>query len=361
MFEFMVQPDVYATNSHRTLGDLLEEIWIKKSTLGRGTIYIVSGFANFNGAVPFISHFNKHIEGGGEVFAIFGGSLNQSLTSKQLVVELLKIGVRVYLVNWNQLMHMKCYGYSHGSFESLVISSGNFTSAGLSKNVESSVYFDNKLISKSNFSWDKFESDMITFSWELHRCSLNKPNESYWNLLYDENASKSKTHTSPIESVNLQTMVMTLSPTDTNRILANKGDNAGKGSQYFWLTKSCIDFFPALTIQNKRGVKRTYSAEIELEYIDLNISNWEKITLEAENNLDFRLGTGKLRYTKIAKPEDLVCISRLDEMKYELRIVGKGNPLYSKLLKFAIHPIGNKGKIFGYIDNNKFTKILAST
>ncbi|MBJ6911829.1 hypothetical protein JG661_21425, partial [Vibrio cholerae] len=70
-------------------------------------------------------------------------------------------------------------------------------------------------------------------------------------------------------------------------------------------------FFPPLTIRNTRGWKGTLSALITLDYIDLGIRREERVTFEAENNLDFRLGTGALRYSGIAAPGDLACLSRI--------------------------------------------------
>ena len=54
-------------------------------------------------------------------------------------------------------------------------------------------------------------------------------------------------------------MLLTLSHADTARIQASPGSAAGKGTQYFWLSKDCYDFFPPLTILNHRGTKSTYS------------------------------------------------------------------------------------------------------
>lgn len=46
-----------------------------------------------------------------------------------------------------------------------------------------------------------------------------------------------------------------------------------------------------------------------------------RVTFEAENILDFRLGTGKLRYTKVAFKGDILAISRVGEKEYQMRIL----------------------------------------
>lgn len=50
-----------------------------------------------------------------------------------------------------------------------------------------------------------------------------------------------------------------------------------------------------------------------MNYIDLNLVQEARVTFEADNNLDFRLGTGAFRYTKKAKENDLALITRLSE------------------------------------------------
>lgn len=48
--EFSLHPDVYATNpSLGGLRRMLEQTWIRSHTLGDGVLYLVSGFANYNG------------------------------------------------------------------------------------------------------------------------------------------------------------------------------------------------------------------------------------------------------------------------------------------------------------------------
>lgn len=352
----MMHPNVYATGSHNGLRQILEEIWVKQPVLGSGTIYIVSGFANFNGGARFYSHFEDHVRRGGEIVTIFGGSSSQRLTSKQVVDALLDCGAKVYVINRKRLLHAKCYGYQTNSNENLVISSGNFTGPGLSQNIEATTYLDTNAVAASTFSWNDLIDNMLASSWQIHECDSKDSTAAFWDLLYDEVGKAPE-----IDSGDLQTMILTLQPTDTNRILANRGESAGLGSQYFWLTKDCFDFFPALTIKNKRGWKGTLSTIINLNYIDIGVINEERVTFEADNNLDFRLGTGKLRYSKLAEPEDLACISRVAERDYELRIVKKSDPSFNELDKRALTFIGHKGKRYGFVDNYDFRKMLGSS
>src|SRR5262249_26473103 len=94
-------------------------------------------------------------------------------------------------------------------------------------------------------------------------------------------------------------------------------------------------------------------------YIDLGIEDPEcRVTFEAENNLDFRLGTGRLRYTRWVREGDLAAISRLAESEYELRLFSSGTPPFRALLPYAVHFIGHQGKQYGYISNDEFERLL---
>lgn len=94
--------------------------------------------------------------------------------------------------------------------------------------------------------------------------------------------------------------------------------------------------------------------------MDIGRTVEERVTLEAENNLDFRLGTGTLRNTQAAYEGDIALITRKDNAEYELRIVHKTDPLYSVIIKYAIYNIGNRGKRYGYIANSQLMKIQQS-
>ena len=154
-------------------------------------------------------------------------------------------------------------------------------------------------------------------------------------------------------------MIKTLGHSDVVRINAEKGSNAGKGTAYFWLSKDCYDFFPPLTIPNSRGYKPTNSCIINLHYVDLNLINTEnRVTFEAGNNVDFRLGTSKFRYTKIAQEGDLMVLSRISEYNYDIRIIKQDSPEYRLLSPYATTFIGNSGKRMGFISNDSLEKIL---
>jgi len=154
-------------------------------------------------------------------------------------------------------------------------------------------------------------------------------------------------------------MILRLSHSDTVRIQAAPSSVASKGTQYFWLSKDCYDFFPPLTIRNSRGQKATYSCMVQMTYIDLDqIDDQCRITFEAENNLDFRLGTGPLRYSKLVGAGDLAAISRIGETRYELRLYKQGSAEYEALMPTAIHLIGHQGKQYGYMPNAEFAATI---
>ena len=171
-----------------------------------------------------------------------------------------------------------------------------------------------------------------------------------WQLLYDEQAANIV-----LDDTDEVTMILRLSHSDTARIQAVPGSKAGLGTQYFWLSKDCYDFFPPLTIRNARGQKATYSCLINMNYVDLDqVVDQCRVTFEAENNLDFRLGTGPLRYSGLAGGGDLAAISRIGETSYELRLYRQGSAEYAALLPTAVHMIGHQGKRYGYMPNAEF-------
>lgn len=63
--EFLLQPGVYRTGDASTLLKLLDNMWIKDHSVGAGTLYIISGFANYNGGVRFYPYFTRHVQSGG--------------------------------------------------------------------------------------------------------------------------------------------------------------------------------------------------------------------------------------------------------------------------------------------------------
>lgn len=353
--QFAIHPNVYFTDStSKGLLNMLEKSWVKGRKPGEGTFYIISGFSNFNGGVRFYDVFEDHIKKGGECIAILGGSTSQRLSSQQVVEKLLEVGCKVYIVNRKRLLHSKCYGYSSNDKKALIVSSGNFTGPGMSQNIEASIMIEDEDVDKMGFNWSDLFANFFKQKWDIYEPTLVDKTLPAWKLLYDEIGGKVI-----IEDEQEVTLLVTLSHADTARIQANYGDNAGKGSQYFWLSKDSYDFFPALTIRNIRGSKATYSTLINLNYIDIGVIDEQcRVTFEAENNLDFRLGTGKLRYTKIAKEGDLAAITRIGEDKYELRIIKQTTDNFTNLEPYAINFIGHQGKKFGYLSNSEFFRII---
>lgn len=119
--------------------------------------------------------------------------------------------------------------------------------------------------------------------------------------------------------------------------------------------------FPPLTIRNARGSKATYSCLVNMNYIDLGISDPAcRVTFEAENNLDFRLGTGPLRYTGIAAEGDLAAVSRVGENNYEMRIYRQDSAELGRLMPYAVNLIGHQGKKYGYVANADFNAMIGA-
>lgn len=353
--QFAIHPNVYSTNpSAKGLLNMLEQIWVRGQTPGDGTFYIVSGFSNYNGGVRFYDTFKNHINSGGDCIAVLGGSTSQRLSSQQVVEQLLQIGCKVFLINRKRLLHAKFYGHTSAKSQSLVMSSGNFTGPGMSQNIEASILLEDKYVNQMGFVWQDVFDNFFKQKWDIYQPALTDRSHPSWKLLYDEVGGTVK-----LEDDQEVTMLITLGHADTARIMANPGDKAGLGTQYFWLSKDSYDFFPALTIRNARGTKATYSALITMNYIDIGlIDNQCRVTFEADNNLDFRLGTGKLRNTKVAQSGDLAAISRISEYNYELRIIKKESDDFTHLSPYAINFIGHQGKKFGYLSNLDFFKIL---
>ncbi|WP_083523304.1 restriction endonuclease [Methanofollis ethanolicus] len=354
MSEFLIQPEVYSTGRHQSLIGLLEDIWIKNNDLGKGTYYVLSGYGNYNGGVRFFSTFQRHIDEGGRVVSIFGASTSQRQTSKQLVERLLECGCIVYLVNRKNIFHSKCYGYASENEDKLIVTSGNFTSRGISNNVEAAVYLDTNFTHQIKFQWNNLETAVLTQNWDIYTPTLTDPENPAWQLLYDEHESGIG-----IEESQTVTMVMTLGHADTVRINADPGTKEARGSQYFWLSKNCYDFFPPLTILNSRGYKTTNQCLINLYYVDLKyVDKKTRVTFEAGNNVDFRLGTARYRNTKLAQENDLMVLSRISENNYEIRIIRKNSPKYNVLRQHAVDFIGHRGKRIGYIQNKRLEEIL---
>lgn len=353
--EFTLHPNVYATGKSKGLLGLLETAWVRTHTQGEGSIYIVSGFGNFNGGVRFYDLFRNHVAKGGKVVSFFSGSTAQRLTSRQVAEELLDCGAEVNVVNRKRLLHAKCYGWESGKGNSLIVSSGNFTGPGMSHNVEASLLLQPDHTRQIGFKWQEVVQSLRNQRWDFHSLDLAKRTAPGWQLLYDEHAGDIR-----LDETEEVTMLLILSHSDTARIQASPGTKAGAGSQYFWMSKDSCDFFPPLTELNRRGTKSTYSCVVTLKYMDLGITDTDcRVTFEAENNVDFRLGTGKLRYTKKAAEGDMAAITRVGESEYELRLFHKGSSQFNSLLPYTVHFIGHQGKRYGYIPNAEFAEVVS--
>lgn len=356
MIEFTLHPQVHATGHSRGLIGLLERAWVREHKAGDGNLVIMSGFGNYNGGVRFFEVFRRHVAEGGKVTAIFGGSTSQRLTSRQVVEEMLECGADVHLVNRKRILHAKCYGADTADGDRLIVSSGNFTGPGMSQNIEGSVFLDAATTKAMSFRWRETLDSVFKQRWQFYRPTLGDKNAPAWKLLYDEVGGD----ISMDESEDV-TLLLVLGHSDTVRIQASPGTTEAKGTQYFWLSKDCYDFFPPLTIPNDRGTKRTFSCIITLEYPDLGITDTEcRVTFEAENNLDFRLGTGPLRYTKVASEGDLAAITRTGHATYQLRIFRQNSPAFAVLAPYATTFIGHQGKRYGTISNDDFASLTST-
>ena len=352
MSELAVHPNVYATGRGKGLVSLLERIWLREHEAGEGTFYVVSGYANYNGGVRFFPVFRRHVEQGGKVVALFAGSTGQNLTSRQVVQGMLACGVDVRIVNRKRPMHAKSYGSRTIDGETVVVSSGNFTGPGMAQNVEMSVLLDHAATREMKFSWEVLISNMLSQNWQFYRPEPKDTSAAVWRLLYDEEAS-----TLVLDETDEVTMIIVLGHADTVRINATAGAVEARGTQYFWLSRDCYDFFPALTIPNIRGTKKTYSCVVRMNYVDLGREEEVRVTFEAENNLDFRLGTGALKGTGLARPGDVAAISRIGESAYELRFYRQGAPITGVLSAHAVNFVGYKRKRYGFISNEEFRTI----
>lgn len=352
MNEITLHPNVYATGHSKGLVHLLERVWVKEHTPGAGTFYVISGFANYNGGVRFYETFKHHKQNGGDIVAIFSGSTGSRLSSKQVVKEMLECGAKVHIVNRKRLLHAKCYGVSTDIGQSLVVTSGNFTGPGMSQNAEMSVLLEHASTAEAGFSWEGVVNGILAQKWDFYQPLLSDLTSPAWQLLYDEQARGIV-----LDESDESTMILRLSHSDTARINAAPRSIAGKGTQYFWLSKDCYDFFPPLTIRNDRGTKATYSCLVSMNYVDLGVvDNDCRVTFEAENNLDFRLGTSKLRYTNCAMEGDYAAISRVGDRDYEMRILRQGSAIGNSIAPYAIHFIGHQGKKYGFLPNSEYER-----
>lgn len=355
--KFSLHPNVYSTDPQAPgLRPMLEQMWVRSHEPGDGTFYILSGFANFNGGARFYRTFQEHTEQGGRVVAVLGASSSMNQSSSQVVEALLESGAEVHLVNRKAIFHAKCYGKATASGANLVVTSGNFTAPGMARNVEAALLLDSDGVSQVGFDWESCISAILSQNWLTYQPTLQDRGDPGWSLLYDERTARPP----KIDVSDEVTLLVVLGHSDTARILAAPGTDAAKGSQYFWLSKDSFDFFPPLTIRNARGFKSTLSAIVTLHYIDLRETDGScRVTYEAGNNSDFRLGTGRLRHSGLAKLGDLACVTRVGEAEYELRIVEQGTVDFQALSPYASVRIGNRGKRYGYVENARFWDLMS--
>lgn len=353
MNQFLIQPDLYRTGAAEDVFSVLDELWPLAPDPTRD-VYVVSGFGTHNGGVRFFERFRSLVDAGGTVRAVFGGSRSSNQTSRQLVDALLDCGVQVWVINRRYMLHSKLYGTRQGDEDRLVVTSGNFTAPGLWRNIESAISLDGPTTASLGFDWPDAFDALLTGTPDVHDLTAAPAEHPCWSLLYDETSPRQRGSASGEGSAvpTLESMVVTLSHADTARILAAPGTDASKGSQYFWLSKDAFDFFPPLTIRNERGRKATYSCLIDVEFAALGRTEEVRVTFEAENNLDFRLGTGPLRATGLARPGDLAVLTRLGERSYRLRLLSPGDPGFTTLTGFAVNLIGAQGKKYGYVANS---------
>lgn len=354
MNQVTLHPNVYSTGPDKGLVALLERVWVREHTPGEGVIYIISGFANYNGGVSFYDVIKRHTDAGGEAKAVFSGSTNSRLSSKQVVKELLECGVDVQVVNRKKLLHAKCYGTSNTDGETLIVTSGNFTGPGMSQNGEMSVLLDKATVSSMGFSWGSMYADLFSQRWNFYRPELSDLTTPAWDLLYDEVRAAGAS----LDETEAVTMVVVLVHSDTVRVNASRGTAAGKGTLDFRLSKDSFSFFPPLLIVNRRGVKPSYSCHINVNYVDLSITSRVTVNFQAGNNSDFRLGVGKYRHTGVADAGDLAVISRVSEKDYQIRILGQGTAPFNALEPYATTYIGHQGKRYGYLSNQEAQDLL---
>ena len=253
MNELTVHPNVYATGASGGLLSLLERVWIREHSMGDGTLYIVSGFANYNGGIRFFPFFRRHAERGGGIVAIFGGSSQQRLTSKQVAREMLECGAEVHVVNRKRLMHVKSYGSKSSGGETVVVTSGNFTGPGMSQNVEMSLLLDRPATREIGFSWDDFVSSMLSQRWQIHQPNLADADDALnpaWRLLYDEQLS-----TVTIEDEDEVTMILRLGHADTFRINAEPGLPSEQGNAVFLAQQGLLRLLPRPNRPQQKGIQ----------------------------------------------------------------------------------------------------------
>src|SRR5260363_41073 len=133
------------------------------------------------------------------------------------------------------------------------------------------------------------------------------------------------------------------------------GKQRQQGNTVLLAQQGLLRLLPTADHPQCTGHKATYSCLVQMNYVNLGqVDNQCRVTFEAENNLDFRLGTGPLRYSRLADEGDLAAISRVGETSYEIRLFRQRSAEYTALLLSAVHMIGHQGKRYGYMPNAEF-------
>lgn len=362
--QFLLQPNLYSTGEAEDLFGVLDGLWADRGDHDpqEAAYFLVSGFATHNGGVRFFERFRHHIDGGGTVHAVFGGSRSSNMTSRQLVDALVECGASVHIINRRYMMHSKLYGKrSTTGDEHLVVTSGNFSAPGLRRNIESLISLSGPSTAALGFDWSSLIDGLLSETGNVFAASEAAVDDPRWALLYDEETRGRRRATAEDqESDVLESLIVTLSHFDTARVMADRGTRESMGTQYFLLSKDSFDFFPALTerrVSNKGLV--TYSTMVDVNFVNITTTKSVRVTFEAENNSDFRLGTGPLRCTQVASKDDIAVLSRRGEAQYDLRIVHHGAPEFVKLNSYAITHVGARGKRYGYAPNAKVDEILS--
>ena len=363
---FVTQPNsVYSTGPHGDLRDALRSVWGKELKT-KNHWFVVSGFCYLNGVLQIRDLISQHVrEYDGTCTVILGGSPNMKMSSKEAVMDLLDAGARVFVINRKQIMHSKLYGSQNDTgAQSLIVTSGNLTYPGLVGNIESALVLDADLVSGIEFDWFNLVDSMLKQKWQIHEMTEDRHNPG-WNCLFDE----VKSGTGEVDLYENKSMVITLSHNDIIRIK----EPETVGTQYFFLSKDDMDFFPPLTEKNTRGWKATYKTYINISYPQLeqfieNEAHYEaSVTFEAGNNLDFRLGTGVLKWKKMPwygkigiGAGDLAIISNNQDETYSIVIIPKEAKEFHKAASMYATKILSKisDKTVGFIPEEIFKTLV---
>lgn len=350
--QFVFQPGVYSTPGEvGDLGEILDSMW--GAAPAGSTVYAASAFVDQNGVLPFVKRLKAHSSKGGFVRCFFGASPGQAMASRQAVTELLNSDARVFLLNRKKIFHSKLYGVA-GEEDELVVSSGNFTGNGLALNIESSVRISGKTLATAKFTWKQWER-RLTNSFEWYEATLARianPQDPAFKLTFDETHARPAT-VAEENGEGDEVLVYTLNPTDVNRIQ----DPDYTGTAYFWLSRYSSGYFPPLQMRSRPGAIKTFSADINVDFLDIGKKKQVRVTFEAYNNLDFRLGVGPLRATGVAAKGDMAVLDRVGHRDYRLRIIDGTSKEAKRIRPYLIHKAGHRGKRYGMVPRKLIKKL----